>query len=32
MAYTVIDVDAEVGEEVLASIAAIDGILAVRVV
>jgi D-3-phosphoglycerate dehydrogenase len=32
MAYTVIDVDAEVGEAVLASIAAIDGILAVRVV
>jgi len=32
MAYTVIDVDAEVGESVVASIAAIDGILAVRVV
>jgi D-3-phosphoglycerate dehydrogenase len=32
MAYTVIDVDAEVGEQVQASIAGIDGILAVRVV
>lgn len=32
MAYTVIDVDADVAESVVASIAAIDGILAVRVV
>ena len=32
MAYTVIDVDAEVPESVVTSIAAIDGILAVRVV
>ena len=30
MAYTLVDVDSEVGDEVLASLAAIEGVLAVR--
>jgi D-3-phosphoglycerate dehydrogenase len=30
MAYTLVDVDSPVGEQVLAAIAAIEGVLAVR--